>query len=312
MTTLCLALALTLAAQPALAADCINKNTFLNDLVTTHGLTPNSHPVKVKDHCRREWSDHGSCCSVSEITKYVAWDKERLNVDTEVLNVLIPALKALFKDISPSIAKWASLIPNTPSTTRITQYITNTNEATKDTSANHNKCWITEMSALRSSSLCYTCSGRSNVFFNGNKALVTYASCTRMLDSCSDSIGEIVELILTTEETLKILSTLEENSADSTLKQLNIKKKEGLLKNCLKKIREKDIKNLLDIYHESLPSSQQEKKVASMLCQDFLKLKGKLFVPTITTLIKVILSPLFEISYIKFAVNSFLLEKNTL
>ena len=115
VTTLCLALALTLAAQPALAADCKNKNAFLKDLVTTHGLTPNSSPVTVKDHCSSEWSLHGSCCSVSEITKYVAWDKERLNQDTEVLNVLISALKALFKDISPSIAHWATLIKITPS-----------------------------------------------------------------------------------------------------------------------------------------------------------------------------------------------------
>ena len=86
MTTLCLALALALAAQAPLAADCKNKNTFLKDLVTTHGLTPNIRPVKVTDHCRPEWSDYGSCCNVSEITKYVTWDNERLKLDTEVLN----------------------------------------------------------------------------------------------------------------------------------------------------------------------------------------------------------------------------------
>jgi hypothetical protein len=47
-----------------------------------------------------------------------------------------------------------------------------------------------------------------------------------------------------------------------------------------------------------------------MLCQDFLKLSGKHFVPSITTLIKAVSIPLFGIIDKKFAVNSYLLKNN--
>ena len=166
------------------------------------------------------------------------------------------------------------------------------------------------MSALRSSSLCYTCSGRSNVFFNGTMALITYASCTRMLDSCAGSIGEIVELILTAEEILEILSTLEQLSNQNILNELNIQNSDGVLKTCLEEIKKKDIKSLLNTYSGSSTSQKQKMNDASMLCQDFLKLSGKHFVPTITTLIRAVLIPLFGISDKKFAVNSYLLNNS--
>ena len=182
--------------------------------------------------------------------------------------------------------------------------------ATKVTPEKHKNCWITEMSALRSSSLCYTCSGRSNVFFNGTKALITYDSCTQMLGKCSDSIDEIVELILTAQEILEILFELEKYKIQNILNELNIQNSDGVLKTCLEKIKQKDIKKLLNTYSGSSTPQNQKINDASMLCQDFLKLSGKHFLPSIMTLIKVVLIPLFGISDKKFAVNSYLLKNN--
>ena len=51
------------------------------------------------------------------------------------------------------------------------------------------------MGKLRTSSLCSTCSSRSDIFFYQDKALVAFETCAEMLAYCFPSIDRIVKTL---------------------------------------------------------------------------------------------------------------------
>ena len=55
-------------------------------------------------------------------------------------------------------------------------------------------CWR-DMSRVRSNSLCSICSGRSEVFFSKDRAVIKGETCHRLMDSCHRFFLVVIHLV---------------------------------------------------------------------------------------------------------------------
>jgi hypothetical protein len=138
------------------------------------------------------------------------------------------------------------------------------------------KCWHKKMAQVRGSSLCYTCSGRSTSFFEGNKALITPAACEDILKECTPSLEMIVELI---EGAPKMWSLIQERLRQRALKSglpIDFNKEiEGKMSMLFSKVNSNEVHSLLKRYHELKGSSDRKKisEINAELCSRFVDLR---------------------------------------
>ena len=65
-------------------------------------------------------------------------------------------------------------------------------------------CWM-EMTKLRSKSLCFICSGRSNIFIKKSKAILKQETCSRILNSCTSEFQLLLKVVNGSKRFLQLL-----------------------------------------------------------------------------------------------------------
>ena len=166
--------------------------------------------LKENNRCAYEWKEFGTCCDYDSLINYVKADRQRIEVavnqtiesmtnasrgialiygistgySTYQLKGL-PIRETIFKEtlessaeIGKNFRKSVISIFNEPSAF----------------AASITRCW-NKMTAVRAGSLCSTCSGRSNRFFEKDRAILSEEVCTDVLAECQDYFKLTVDFL---------------------------------------------------------------------------------------------------------------------
>lgn len=183
--------------------ECSKKNPFIYSIGWATAMTPvfvklYSSPVKRNfGHCQSEWNQHGSCCNEDLLVDFGNMDSNLIENNKKKLSDLVHQLLELAKRTEIELES-ISLTTDGESYKEqlkdlISQpYFTSFNQSS-------DKCW-NHFKQIRGSSLCATCSGRSQEFFSKNKILVAPEDCKSTVELCENFFIELRQI----ENKLKI------------------------------------------------------------------------------------------------------------
>lgn len=138
-----------------------------------------------------------------------------------------------------------------------------------------NSCW-SQMSELRTNSLCSICSGRHKLFFSGTKALISDETCTGILNTCADSFEHFIDFI-----------TGMKNFATTLKKQLKlhpaIQNSTSHMISVTAAIEKQNINTLIDKY---LLSNSTQNAISRKLCATLINLSSGGFTTRFLQLLK--------------------------
>lgn len=195
--------------------DCAQRNPFSIELAKSHRdmFLPQQSAYE-QGTCGGEWKTFGTCCKLGNLTDYAIRDgqKIRRSIDIAITNG---------KSIAQIYMKLANLGKNvvqmtSGSSKKLIEYVhssegesmimlmKNILEKPDFLKSQTEKCW-NKMIKVRSSSLCFTCSGRSESFFDGEKALISQESCNSILNECSEHFNSIFTFFVSAERSLNLL-----------------------------------------------------------------------------------------------------------
>ena len=263
--------------------DCRNLNPILADLQKLHPGVVLESPAKYPSVCGGEWNTHGSCCDINKITELATKDAQKLKdsisssqesftkfsqtivgistfvpqIPSQILPILPPDIQQLINFLKGEVFQEFSKLSKS--------YIDEKTIATES-----EKCW-TAMSRIRSSSLCWTCSGRSEEFFYNGKAIISNELCQNIIGVCEENFLNTIKLINVGDRAIKALSQL------SFGKDIpNIEKFIDKVNYLIKITRETKITELLIEYKsvDNRGKIEQKGKVATEVCDRMIKLHG--------------------------------------
>ena len=177
-------------------------------------------PFIYNTSCLSEFPTYGSFCEIKSLLRYAQRDHKKLTTQTSsIINMIhsyssqidqvikiAKRLVYLREERKIKSSKLVRLMGRSEfkQFERIIQRFENS-QVIKSI----NSCW-SQMSELRTNSLCSICSGRHKLFFSGSKALISDETCTGILNTCADSFEHFIDFI-----------TGMKNFATSLKKQLN-------------------------------------------------------------------------------------------
>ena len=214
---------------------CPNNNPFIKQLRSDRvSLLP--RPLKTAAVCGFEFNSFGSCCREKDLVEMARVKTAELMADVAYINeeyrrfngVLSKAHKLLqqtamtpMQKDSPKWNRYIILARETARDAKYTDYFSKymkvTLDADKFAKAN-TKCW--RMQALaRNLALCYTCSGRSNIFFKHNKALISQETCDAFVRDCGYPLSDLIKFIRSFEKLPQIAFRLHKMGVKLNYKQ---------------------------------------------------------------------------------------------
>ena len=194
--------------EPAAGTACKNNNPFI-ELVK---LSKYKAPELTSHICAFEFATYGTCCDqwnfgpyAANEARYLAQDVDRIVNEYETFKGIIPKVYGLLKKIAfaplhSSRTDWnqkigiaRSLFQNS---TLLQYFEENLKVAHKagDFKEASQECWNFQ-SKVRDLTLCFTCSGRSNHFFNNRKALISQATCNTFVSKCASPLSNLVRFV---------------------------------------------------------------------------------------------------------------------
>lgn len=142
------------------------------------------------------------------------------------------------------------------------------------------KCWGT-MAKLRGSSLCSTCAGNSETYFNHDKGLVDINTCSTVLESCNQSFDIIFKFFVGIEPILELLEKMGQEGKETSHHHSVLHKLVVKIREEVKKITENDIHQGIMQYGNS-PGPAKD-KLGANLCGKLLILAHKTFIEILAT-----------------------------
>ena len=204
-------LAMGQTATPALANGCGNKNAFLVNLHRSN-VTIFATPQASTEFCNGEWNVFGTCCETSSLKEYAKRDMgniggflDRMESENKHLREAVVLLIDVLASVSDQIQKSAitnvsttildSIKQSVPSwKIKMQEYLGFMRDIERKFKHVQTKCAI-EMNSLRSSSICTTCSGRSELFFFKGKILIDQPTCHLFVDKCYDAWTMLIQIM---------------------------------------------------------------------------------------------------------------------
>lgn len=187
--------------SPELLAE-YNRNPFFKYLKEKN-VNFLAHPIKVKDTCHWEFSNHGSICQISSLREYSIRDKKKIMRQVKrilrrikklsiTLDTTVKTSNLLFKLMPNNNKSYLLRLLQKPEFKDFSKIV----DATKNqTLANDiNTCWE-QMADIRSRSLCSACSARYMIYFRDEKALITDKICKKVLKKCTDSFSYFLSFL---------------------------------------------------------------------------------------------------------------------
>lgn len=296
-TTMVFAAILCLLAQVLSAgiSQCLIKNPFLKEMTKSGQIKAQLIPSKKVTQCIGEWDKNGSCCKADSAAIFAKKDQNCLKMATSATAIAMQNLNNYFNMIWPELKVWMDKSPLPSRHTILNNLFGLMKSVGVINIAAHEKCWLTELGKLRASSLCSTCSGKSLRFFQKDKALVSMATCSAMLNNCFPSISQIVTFIRTAEELYARVKDL------ATSMSLKIRLLDGnsALAHSFATMRQKNVAGLLETYDRE-KGTKKGNQAAVQLCQDFMSIHKA---PLIVQVLELMMELLHGLNYLKSASN---------
>ena len=214
---------------------CSSQNEFLKGL-REEGVQTFTAPTFYPRVCGGEWEKYGGCCDQDSINRYVKRDSEKLEkfsgiVLKEMANAKDDFTKLLsnqknlgnFVGFRSPKVKSGQTVSESESqkskdpelevskNTKISLLINKTSELVEvlneavETYPQINKKCTDQIKHMRSSSVCYMCSGRSYSFQIKNRLAVNEPMCQSFVDSCFDSWRIMGKVLMGIESTRQVL-----------------------------------------------------------------------------------------------------------
>ena len=176
---------------------------FLSEVVS---ITTSKYSA-FKDTCGGEWAKFGFCCNPWQLPTHIKYNE---NLIAESVQVVIQAYKNLNGYVDEIFMILKKLALSKPMNQKLTinanikfaqdllndgsvldHFDTYSKIGTPSDAERYKtemeKC-LTDMTVMRTASICATCSGRSQVFFSKGRGLATEDVCQRSLDKCLVSL----------------------------------------------------------------------------------------------------------------------------
>ena len=208
--------------NPALSTQCATKNPFLAAL-KSQGVTIYESPQINNEKCGNEWKQFGSCCEQSTLVNYAQQDYTDLfnrfnNIHLEYMKFKGRMDKEILKQ-KDSVKKELENIQK-----EAKAIFTKVNEQGFFSCPDI-------LAKVRSSSLCDTCSGRSERYFTTDKyAQLSLSDCKTVIDGCSLPWKIMAEMITMMSKLTVILKKHDITITGADIRDDNIQKTESWLK----------------------------------------------------------------------------------
>lgn len=227
------------------------------------------------NHCGAEWKTHGSCC---EEQSALAYNRKDLALLTSATSIVSTAIANQIHIMSQIVDKMKGWIKYDKKLSWLQGFIDNASKGLGDIAKvgynHHQECWMNEIGSLRSSSLCSTCSSNSKNFFFQDKALISFATCQKMLNKCSPSFGQIILAIRLACEMVKAIHGL---NGKKVLDQVELTIPQSFVA-LFNELRNLDIYRRLNEYQLSINNQQKDRKASLTLCEMFISLHREPFI----------------------------------
>lgn len=180
---------------------CIEKNPFLAKLAAS-GVQIFTRPEpSTSQLCAHEWQPFLTCCDAQKLGQYAQTktqhDRLAYQDARNELQQASLAFAAAFREFSTledSISNCEALADLSPQITEFKKRIDGFFPITEGQKAQEQKCF-NKTERIRNYVLCYTCSGRSEQFFQSGKARISLEDCKSVIDECSFLWGRSIQLI---------------------------------------------------------------------------------------------------------------------
>ena len=235
-------------------------------------------PFIYNTSCLSEFPTYGSFCEIKSLLRYAQRDHKKLTTQTSsIINMIhsyssqidqvikiAKRLVYLREERKIKSSKLVRLMGRSEfkQFERIIQRFENS-QVIKSI----NSCW-SQMSELRTNSLCSICSGRHKLFFSGSKALISDETCTGILNTCADSFEHFIDFITG----MKNFATTLKNGLK---KSLNIKVSTSHIIKVTEDIENQHINSMI---HQYLLSNKQPSQIAWNLCASLINLASQGFI----------------------------------
>ena len=177
---------------------CMAMNPFIQQLAESSSIIVDIYDTPRKDivikHCQLEWQAHGTCCDQDDLVMFNQLENKLIDLNVEFLANIVKKkaqkIVGVLNKQGGNFHKFAKVHAK-----HILEEFIQAPEVVHF-KENTKKCWDF-MKRQRSSALCSTCSGRSSIFFDHGKILVSPDTCAEAITNCSSffqSIRIIVKL----------------------------------------------------------------------------------------------------------------------
>jgi hypothetical protein len=187
-----------LVAASADRGVCRNKNVFLlgfeKDRVHIYKT-----PQFDSDSCGTEWEQFGTCCEPRSLERYVQKDTgsikhfldqlvTEINMKEDMVRQFVSRVNSLKETLEETdSAKAGQALQNIDSwSSEMNDFLDLIHTTRNDFRHVQTQC-AKKMNELRTSSVCSTCSGRSEVFFMHNRAILTDQTCQLFIAECFEA-----------------------------------------------------------------------------------------------------------------------------
>ena len=269
---------------PILDANCEDKNPFLRILGSSGVQILEEVSFQKGTKCKTEWEEFGTCCDIDGLIEYANNDHQSIRLAVRDTKIKVYEISTLLTNLLQNvkwIAKNEDIFLGKRTTTIIGPLLLKIEPKIKLTtsitnSPNFNKsidsCWKT-MKKARSNSLCPSCSGRSELFFERGKAIISENVCAVIMNDCSSWFSQISRFTRMIDETLETMIVSLEIENDPELFPL-----EDTINRVIQSQARGHVERLLKEYHLLDESEKAESNVTRTLCQKLLKISKDPFI----------------------------------
>lgn len=193
---------------------CESKNPFLGQMRQDHEFKVGLHIEPVFEEttfCTQEWNEHGSCCQQSSLLRFYENELDKIKKSQAAIEDVISKIKKASDLIVDSI-KQKRNVRGQLSEIKASFSDFSNNQIFSTFKKESSQCWD-YMNYLRGSAICFTCSGRSEIFFKNNKILIAPETCLKAVANCKPFFSNLRWITQSLDKLTKDSQLMREDSS---------------------------------------------------------------------------------------------------
>lgn len=170
--------------------------------LSTSGVEILPHPQSSPSQlCASEWQAHGSCCSTQSLRKFGLKEKvsflKTMATATFQLSDTVKILHSSLQDFEALKKVMATEGTKQELVDDLTEFVrfVHSDLLQVTQNAEQDKVCIDVTQKMRSATLCYACSGRSQLFFSDQRARISLQDCVTTIKDCSSTWLKLLSLV---------------------------------------------------------------------------------------------------------------------